>query len=194
MLTFVCSVGNIPLAPFFGAADQLRRRGRVHFRRPLVICDSRDLPEVLRVRSPCGGRVLLVAMCGGADRAGAFRGLGLIPSGAAGHSQIFSASMSTTTRAERARLPALLWLVRPDHAPLAASIQLCGMMRQAPAKGSGKSHTYFSARWLQEHFEADPHFTGTTLDRISDLRGDRAEVERLLKHLCGGLARARQRC
>ena len=51
VVSFVCSIGNVPLA--VGAVerrDQLRRRGRVHLRRPDHPADPQHLPAVLRRR------------------------------------------------------------------------------------------------------------------------------------------------
>ncbi len=51
VLSFVCSVGNVPAGG--GAVvgrDQLRRRARVPLRRPDRAADPRDLPQVLRPR------------------------------------------------------------------------------------------------------------------------------------------------
>ena len=55
VLSFVCSIGNVPLAG--GAVerrDQLRRRHRVHLRRPDHHPDPDHLPEVLRHQDDAG--------------------------------------------------------------------------------------------------------------------------------------------
>ena len=56
VLSFVCSVGNVPLAAvLWSGGTQLRRRDGVHLRRPDRAADRARLPQVLRHRaSRCG--------------------------------------------------------------------------------------------------------------------------------------------
>jgi len=77
MLSFVCSIGNVPLAAV-ERWHQLRRRRGVHLRRPDRLADPQHLPEVLRAADVAVPARFLLRVDGrcGADRRGPVPGAG----------------------------------------------------------------------------------------------------------------------
>ena len=158
MLTFVCSVGNIPLAAVLWSGG-ISFAGVVAF----IFGDLVILPIVAIYRKYYGGAftarlvaLLLVAMVVAALIVQAlFGGLGLIPSGRAAEPQrhLQRRPRRLQARAERARAAALLWPVRPDHAPRRrrSGLRHDGRQTPSPKAQTRRSHLLLLLRRLQAH-------------------------------------------
>jgi len=164
MLTFVCSVGNIPLAAVLWSGG-ISFAGVVAF----IFGDLVILPIVAIYRKYYGGAftvrlvaLLLVAMVVAALIVQAlFGGLGLIPSGARpGHSKIFSA-VHVDYKLVLNALGLLLFCGLFGLTMRRGGVDpVCGMMvdRHRAQRLRQDGHTYFfCSDGCRNTFEADPH-------------------------------------
>ncbi len=164
MLTFVCSVGNIPLAAVLWSGG-ISFAGVVAF----IFGDLVILPIVAIYRKYYGGAftvrlvaLLLVAMVVAALIVQAlFGGLGLIPSGARpSHSQIFSA-VHVDYKLVLNALGLLLFCGLFGLTMRRGAVDpVCGMMvdrQPSPKAQTRRPHLLLLLRRLQEHLWADPH-------------------------------------